>query len=58
MEPHSDSNPAQNLRVYVWSGTQPRASYPFGVLFVLNILYALYLEYDSPLLASASRLAG
>jgi len=29
-----------------------------GVLFVLIILYSLYLEYDSPLVPSASGLAG
>ena len=31
MEPQSDSNPAKNLWVFVWSGRQPRASYPFRV---------------------------
>jgi len=29
-----------------------------GIVFVLIILYSLYLEYDSPLVPSASGLAG
>jgi len=43
-------------------GHKPLASYPQldggCFCFVLIILYSLYLEYDSPLIPSASELAG